>query len=229
MDAVLSTLEVAYSKAHEDSAGEGAHAGYAREVLELTALLCRLVPHSADAAALAASVRFAEARRPARVALDGVMVPLSEQDPACWLRPLIEEGDRYLARAAELQGAGPRVLQAAINAAWCARRSLDAPAPWGRVLGLYDLLLAQRDDVVVRLNRAVAVAEVEGVEPALREVEALNCTGLADFLPYQAVRADLLRRSGRLEEARGAYDAALALDPAPAERRWLLRQRGTVG
>jgi RNA polymerase sigma-70 factor (ECF subfamily) len=97
------------------------------------------------------------------------------------------------------------------------------------VLGLYDLLLARRDDVVVRLNRAVAVAEVEGVEPALREVEALACTGLAGFLPYQAVRADLLRRSGRRAEARGAYDAALALDPAPAERRWLLRQRGTVG
>jgi RNA polymerase sigma-70 factor (ECF subfamily) len=224
LDAVLSTLEVAYAKAHEDAAGAGAHAGYAAEMLALTRLLTELLPHEPEALALAALVRYAEARRPARLDEHGAMVPLSEQDPALWRRPLIEEADGFFARALILPGEGPRALQAAIHAAWCRRSRLDAPAPWPRVLALYDLLLLHRDDPVVRLNRAVALAEVEGVEPALCEVESLNADALRDFLPFHAVRADLLRRAGRQKEARAAYAAALALGPAPAERMWLERR-----
>jgi RNA polymerase sigma-70 factor (ECF subfamily) len=114
-----------------------------------------------------------------------------------------------------------------MHAVWCARRSLADPPPWREVLALYDLLLKVRDDAIVRLNRAVALAEVQGVAAALGEVEALTAS-VGDFLPYHAVRADLLRRAGRRDEARSAYDAALALVTTSAERLWLERQRATL-
>ena len=224
LDAVLSTLEIAYAKAHEDAAGAGRHAGYAAEMLDLTRTLSELLPEEAEALAFAALVRFAEARRPARLAEDGAMTPLSEQDPALWRRPMILEAERYLRRAVVLDPGAQRVLQAAIHGAWCARPSLDAPAPWATVLALYDALLTRRDDAVVRLNRAVALAEVEGAPAALAEVDALDGEALAGFAAYQAVRADLLRRVGRPGEAAQALRAALALDPAPAERLWLERR-----
>jgi RNA polymerase sigma-70 factor (ECF subfamily) len=226
LDAVLSTLEVAYAKAHEDAAGAGAHAGYASEMLDLTQVLADLLPDEAETLALAALVRYAEARRPARLDETGAMTPLSEQDPALWRRPLITEADRYLHRASALDATAPRVLQAAIHETWCRRASLAEPAPWARVLALYDLLLERRDDPIVRLNRTVALAEVAGIEAAMRELASLDADALESFLPYHAVRADLLRRSGRAQEARAAYDTALALGPAPAERLWLERQRG---
>lgn len=228
LDAVLSTLEIAYAKAHEDAAGAGPHAGYASEMLELTRVLAELLPQEPEALALAALVRYAEARRPARLNEHGVMVSLSEQDPALWRRPLIDMAEAYLKRAAALGPAGPRSLQAAIHAAWCARRSLAEPAPWSAVLSLYDALLTLRDDPVVRLNRAVALAEVAGVAAALKELEALDTRNMAGFPPYHAVRADLLRRTGRVNEARIAYGAVLALDPPPAERLWLEKKMASL-
>ncbi len=190
LDAVLSTLEVAYAKAHEDAAGLGPHAGYASEMLELTRVLAELLPAEPEALALAALVRYAAARRPARLDSEGAMVPLSEQDPALWRRPLIEDADGYLRRAAATApgATGSRAVQAAIHGAWCARRSLAEPPPWRAVLALYDILLTHRDDPVVRLNCTVALAEVAGVDSALSKVEAMSGRKLADFLPYHAVR-----------------------------------------
>jgi RNA polymerase sigma-70 factor, ECF subfamily len=228
LQAVFSTLEVAYAKAHEDAAGTGPRAGYASEMLELTRVLGEMLPEEPDALALAAMVRYAEARRPARLTAEGVMVPLSEQDPALWRRPMIAEADAYLERATTLRPPGPRVLQAAVHGVWCTRRSFAEPPPWRQVLALYDALLAQRDDPIVRLNRAVALAEVKGAEAALREVDALNGDTLNSFLPYHAVRADLLRRVGRVADARAAYDAAIALDPSSAERMWLTLRRNSA-
>ena len=228
LDSVLSTLEIAYSKAHEDAAGAGPHAGYAAEMLWLTSLLAELVPQEPDVLALAALVRFAEARRPARLDRAGRMIPLSDQDPGLWRRDLIAEGDALLRQGLALRPeATARLLQAAIHAAWCRRRSLDQPPPWAKVLALYDALLALRDDPIVRLNRAIALAEVRGVDSALREIALLDGTSLAQFLPYHAARAELLRRSGRGEEALAAYDSALALAPAVAEAAWLRSRRGT--
>jgi RNA polymerase sigma-70 factor (ECF subfamily) len=228
LGAVLSTLEVAYAKAHEDAAGAGAHAGYAREMLDLTAVLVELLPNEPECLSFAALVRYAEARRPARLDDDGAMTPLSAQDPALWRRPLIAEAETLLRRAARWRRPGPRQLQAAIHAAWCGRASLDEPAPWPTVLALYDALLTWRDDAVVRLNRAVAVAEVSGPARALAQVDGLDSATLRDFGPFHAVRADLLARLARGGEATAAYDRALALDPAPAERLWLERQRAKV-
>jgi len=225
LSAVLSTLEVAYAKAHEDAAGAGAHAGYAREMLDLTAALVELLPDEPECLGLAALVRYAEARRPARLDETGAMVPLSQQDPTLWRGPLMAEAERLLRRAAALDRSGPRQLQAAIHAVWCGRKSLAEPPRWAAVLALYDALLDWRDDAVVRLNRAVALAEVAGPAAALAQVEGLGPAGLADFAPFHALRADLLARLGRAGEARAAYDRALALDPGPAERMWLERRR----
>ncbi|HQR88877.1 MAG TPA: sigma factor-like helix-turn-helix DNA-binding protein, partial [Caulobacter sp.] len=171
LSAVLSTLEVAYAKAHEDAAGAGAHAGYARDMLALTGALAELLPNEPECLGLAALVRHAEARRPARLDETGAMVPLSEQDPTLWRKPLMREAERLLRRAAELDRLGPRQLQAAIHAVWCGRKSLAEPPRWAAVLRLYDALLDWRDDAVVRLNRAVALAEVAGPQAALTEVE----------------------------------------------------------
>jgi len=224
LDAVMSTIEIAYARAHEDAAGSGPHAGFSGEVLHLTKLLTHLVPSNAATAALAAHVRFAEARRPARVGPDGLIVPLSEQNPELWRRDLIEEANLLLADAVRLAPSDPRTLQARLQQIWCTRRSLREPAPWPEVLRVYDRLLGVRDDPVVRINRCVALAEVEDPAAALAELDRLETPGLAEFLPYHAVRADLLRRTGRDAEASAAFAKALALDPPEAERRWLERR-----
>jgi RNA polymerase sigma-70 factor, ECF subfamily len=228
LDAVLSTIEIAYGRAHEDAAGSGPHINYAAEMLDITRVLAELLPHEAEPSAMAAIVRFAEARRPARVDAQGTMIPLADQDPASWTQSLVADARGYLDRAVALHPVLPRVLQARIHAAWCARRNLAEPPPWSQILALYDELLKVRDDAIVRLNRAVALAEVEGVAAGLAEIEALAVQPFDDFLPYHAVRADLLRRAGRCDEARIAYDAALALVTTSAERLWLDRQRAAL-
>ena len=224
LDAVLSTIEVAYAHAHADGAGTGRHAGYAEEMLGITATLAAMLPIEPEVQALAATVRFAEARRPARVDAEGVMVPLADQDPRLWDAALITQGRRYLADVLA-RPLGARGIQALIHAEWCTRRSLAEPAPWPAILSLYDALLARRDDPITRLNRAVALAEVRGPAIAIEEVDALSHAGLAGYLPYQALRADLLARLGLTDAARETYNAALALAPAGAERHWLERQQ----
>ena len=229
LEAVLSSLEIVYAKAHEDAAGTGTHAEYASEALRLTDCLAELLPREGEVLGLAAVVRYAEARRPARLDAAAAMIPLSEQDPALWSRRLIAEGDRYLQRADSLGAHGPRALMAAIHGLWCARPSLGHPAPWPAVLRLYDALLIERDDPIVRLNRAVALAEVAGPAPALADVEALASAGMNAFQPWHAVRADLLGRLQRPDESRAAYDLAIAIAPGSAERAWLAGRRARIG
>jgi RNA polymerase sigma-70 factor (ECF subfamily) len=228
LESVLVTLEIAYARAHADGAGSGRHAGFAREMLDVTAVLAQLLPREPGVLALAATVRFAEGRRPARIDAAGIMVPLSEQDPAAWDRALIAQARTFLDRGLAMGHAGIRLLHALIHAEWCARPSLAAPAPWPALLSLYDAMLVLRDDPIVRLNRAVALAETAGPAAALEEIDALDVPGLAAFLPYHAVRADLLARLGIKAAADSAYAAALALDPESAERCWLEARRAAL-
>ena len=224
LESVLSTLEIAYSRAHEDASGTAARAHFAAEILHLTSLLAQLLPGESEAHALAALVRYSEARRPARVDHEGVMVPLSDQDPRLWDRERIAEADALLRRATELGPPTARLLQAELQRAWCARASLAEAAPWPQILSIYDRLAQLRDDAFVRINRAVAVAQVHGPEAALRELERLDSSKLTSFAPYHAVRADFLARVGRHGDARQAYETVLSLDPPPAEERWVHRK-----
>lgn len=222
MDAILSTLEIAYAQAHADAALAGPHGDFAAEILGLTALLTRLAPDDPEVLALAATVRFAEARRPARLDADGGMIPLDRQDTAEWSARLIAEGETLLRTASRLpRPAGPRLLQAAIHAAHADRKRTGV-TPWPAILGLYDALLNLRDDAVIRVNRAVALAEVHGPAAGLAELDAVDAAG---WLPFHAARADLLSRLGRTEAARADYDAALSLNPAPAEALFLSARR----
>ncbi|MET3613815.1 RNA polymerase sigma-70 factor (ECF subfamily) [Rhizobium aquaticum] len=228
LSAVLSTLEVAYSKAHEDAAGSGRHAGFAAEMMALTALLASMMPDEAEVQALAAIIRFAEARRPARLAADGSMIPLSEQDPARWSADLIADARRYCGRALSIGSPAPRILNMMIHALWCGRKSLDDPPPWKAVLGAYDVLCDLQDNPIVTINRAVALAEVEGPEPALATIAKLEPERFANFLPFHALVADLLARTGNVAGAQAAFDRALALGPGEAERRYLAARRAAL-
>lgn len=228
LSAVLSTLEVAYSKAHEDAAGSGRHAGFAAEMLGLTALLASMMPDEAEVQALAAIIRFAEARRPARLGADGSMIPLSEQDPARWSTELITDARRYCGRALSIGLPAPRILNMMIHALWCGRRSLDDPPPWKAVLSAYDMLLALQDNPIVTINRALALAEVEGPDAALAAIAALEPERFATFLPYQALMGDLLARAGDTTAARAAFDRALELGPGEAEWRYLAARRAAL-
>ncbi|MCR5877432.1 RNA polymerase sigma factor [Phenylobacterium sp. J367] len=224
MEAVLATLEIAYAQAYEDAALAGETAGFAAEVLRLSGLLAELVPDDPEALALAALVRYAEARRPARLDAAGAMVPPAEQDMTLWRRDLVAEGARLLDRAADQGRSGPRQILAAIHGAHLSRIETGL-TPWADIVRLYDILLALRPTPVTAVNRAVAVGEASGPEQGLAALAEVATDRLADWLPWHAARAALFAAAGRTAEARAAYDAALALKPPPAERLYLERRR----
>jgi RNA polymerase sigma-70 factor (ECF subfamily) len=228
LSAVLATLEIAYAQAYEDAALAGDAADFAAEVLRLSGLLVELLPDDPEVLGLAALVRFAEARRRARLDGQGAMVPLSEQDVRLWDRALIGEGAGLLDRAAGKKATGPYQIMAAIHGAHLSR-SVGGEAPWPAIVALYDALTVLRPGPVTAVNRAVAVGMASGAEAGLAALAAIRADRrLEGWLPWQAARAALLSAAGRSEEARAAYDAALALGPAPAERVYLERTRATV-
>ena len=227
IEAVLSTLEVAYARAYGDAGGAGEHAEFAGEVLRLSGLLAQLLPSDGEVLGLAALVRYAEARRPARLDDTGAMVPLDEQDPQLWRAELMSEADALLGRAARLGAPGPRRLLAAVHAAH-GERARGRPTPWRAILWLYDALLQHRDDAVVRVNRLAAMARVAGPEVALAELKCLATPGVERWGPYQALLAHLSAEIGDEETARTAYAAAAAV-AAPAERLWLERRAAALG
>ncbi|MFI1167507.1 RNA polymerase sigma factor [Streptomyces sp. NPDC020801] len=191
------------------------------EAVRLGRLLSGLMPDEPEVTGLLALMLLVEARRPAREGGAGELVPLPEQDRTRWDRELIAEGRELVRRCLRRGRPGPYQLQAAINAVHS-----DAPTPkatdWVQILRLYDQLMALAPSPVVALNRAVAVAEVEGPGQALRLVDALDLHG---YHVFHAVRAELLRRLGRYAEAVRAYETAVALTGSPAERAPLERRR----
>ena len=222
--AVLATLEVAYAQAHEDAALAGDGAGFAAEVLRLSGLMVQLMPFEPEVLALAALVRFAEARRPARLDETGAMVPLALQAPHLWRGDRIAEGATLLDRAADMNSPGPLQVLAAIHGAHLSRQETGI-TPWGDIVRLYDALRLMRPGPVTEVNRAVAVAEAFGPEEGLRAFNAIAPEGLAGWLPWQATRAWLLDQTGQRLAAASAYEAALALEPPQAERLYLERQQ----
>jgi RNA polymerase sigma-70 factor (ECF subfamily) len=179
-------------------------------------------------AGLLALMLLTEARRTARVSAGGELVPLDEQDRGAWDAALVAEGHR-LVRERLAAGVAPGRYQilAAINAVHTsARQARDTD--WSQVLALYDQLLRVDPSPIVALNRAVAVAELEGPEVALAAVDPL-ADKLAGYHAYHATRADLLRRLGRTRESRAAYDKAIELAANTAETAYLTRRRDQPG
>ncbi|OMH36940.1 RNA polymerase sigma factor [Tersicoccus sp. Bi-70] len=202
------------------------------EAIRLTRLVRALLPDDAETAGLLALMLLTEARRDARVTDDGELVTLPEQDRARWDARLIEEGHRLvrtcLASAAATGTAPGRYqLLAAVNAVHMSAATFDA-TDWGQIVALYDQLIRLDPSPVVALNRAVAVAELDGPEVGLALADRLGAA-LAGYHPFHATRADLLRRLGRHAEAGAAYSHAIALTGNPAEKAVLERRRAALG
>jgi RNA polymerase sigma-70 factor (ECF subfamily) len=221
LEAVLAALEIAYAQAYEDAAGVSDAAGLADETLRLSGVLADLLPDEPEVLGLAALIRLAEARRPARLDADGVMVPLTEQDPGRWDGRRLAEAAHLLNLAAKAGRSGPYQLLAAIHGAHATRRATGV-TPWGDIVMLYDALMLVRPSPVAALNRAVAMGEAQGAAAGLEALERLE--GLEDFAPWRAARGYLLERLGRAEEAAASLRAALDQIETPAERRFLERR-----
>ncbi|MFT4218897.1 MAG: sigma factor-like helix-turn-helix DNA-binding protein [Microbacterium sp.] len=227
LDTVLAIVSAMYSEAHL-VAGRDAAADrdVADDALWLASVVVDALPGEAEAHGLLALLLFHRAREDAR-AVDGELVLLADQDRSRWDAALLAEAHRVLERAARLRRPGRWQLHAAIAACHSDARAA-ADTDWRQVLALYDLLLAHDPSPIVRLNRAVALAEVSGAEPALAEVDAL-ADALAPFHLWHAVRAHLLRRVGRGAEASVADLRARELTANDAERRLIERRLHGVG
>jgi RNA polymerase sigma-70 factor (ECF subfamily) len=194
------------------------------EAIRLMRLIRDLLPDDGEVAGLLALMLLTEARRPARVAASGELVPLAEQDRRSWDGALIEEGHRLVRQRLD-SGAAPGRYQllAAINAVHTdARDARDTD--WWQVLALYDQLVALDPSPIVALNRAVAVAEIEGADVALSTIDRLG-DALDGYHAYHATRAELLRRLGHRAAAQTAYDRAIAVAGNTAETAHLSRRR----
>jgi RNA polymerase sigma-70 factor, ECF subfamily len=197
--------------------GYVARVDLAAEAIRLGRALAELMPDEPEVHALLALMLLHDARRDARLR-DGELVLLADQDRSLWDRDQIAAGRAALDRALALRGRGPYVLQAAI-----ASLHADDERDWTEIAALYGELARLTGSPVVALNRAVAVAKAEGPEAGLALLDELD-RDLAGYQYLHAARADLLRRLERVEEARAAYERALALTTAEPERRFLERR-----
>lgn len=230
---VLAVTFLIFNEGYLSTSGDNAmRVELSDEAIRLARLLRELLPEEGEVAGLLALTLLIDARRAARVSLDGELVTLPEQDRSLWNRERIAEGhaivhERIAAVAEGSATPGRYQLLAAINAVHTDAASAGE-TDWRQVVALYDRLLTVDASPIVRLNRAVAAAELHGAAEALEEIDRLTDV-LSDYHAFHAARADLLRRTGRVDDARGSYDRAIALAGNPAERAYLTRRRDDLG
>jgi len=227
-DRLQSVLAVAYlifNEGYAASSGDDLiRADLCTEAIRLGRLLAALMPDEAEVTGLLALMLLTEARRPARTAANGDLVILADQDRSRWDQTLIDEGHALVRQCLRRNQPGPYQIQAAINAVHTDARTAAA-TDWRQILALYDQLVALAPSPVVSLNRAVAVAEVDGPAAALAIVDDLELDG---YYVFHTIRADLLARLGRANAAADEYTAAIAAAGNAAEQRFLRSRRDRV-
>ena len=222
---VLAVIYFVFNEGYVASAGaELGRTDLVNEAVRLSRHVVELMPKEHEAVGLLALLLLIEARRPARTAPDGTLVPLGDQDRSLWDAALSAESQALVRRCLAANQPGPYQIQAAINAVHADARRAEETA-WDQIVALYDQLLVFTPTPVVALNRAVAVAELRSASEALGIVEELDLDG---YYLFHAVRADLLARVGRLAEAVSAYERAGALTANQAELRLIERRRAEL-
>lgn len=224
LDSVLRVIYLVFNEGYSASSGnELTRADLSTEAIRLGRLLLGLLPDP-ELMGLLALMLLHDARREARSDDAGNLVRLDEQDRSRWNQAQIAEGAALVQRALASRRIGPYTLQAAIVAVH-AEATSAAETDWAQIVRLYDLLLHISPSPVVELNRAVALAMRDGAEAGLQVVDQLMGRGeLGDYHLLHSARADFCRRLGRLDEAREAYQVALALTQLEPERRFLQQQ-----
>ena len=229
LDTVLAAIYAGFAEGWTDPSGTDAiRRDLIHEAIFLARLAVELLPQEAEGLGLLALMLHAEARRAARRNAAGEYVPLAEQDPKLWNPQLIEEAESLIFRASKLESIGRYQLEAALQSAHVHRR-LTGRNNWEEVVQLYDALAAITDSPVVAINRALAIAELEGPEAAgelLKEIAADE--RLTQYQPYWAARAELLSKTGAHEEAHQAYDMAIGLEHDPAVRTFLQKRQAAL-
>ncbi len=232
LETVLQVIYLVFNEGYSASSGPAVtRADLSGEAIRLGRLLLELLPKPAadpetepEVMGLLALMLLQESRRAARTTATGDLIRLDEQDRSRWDKDLIVEGLRLVEQALSSRRLGPYTLQAAI-AAVHAEAPSAAATDWGQIVGLYSLLMRVNPSPVVALNRAVAVAMLNGPAAGLELIDAILARGeLTDYHLAHAARADLYRRLGRIPEARGAYAQALSLAQQEPERRFLERK-----
>ena len=222
---VLAVVYLVFNEGYMASAGDGLiRSDLCAEAIRLARLLAKLMPNEPEVWGLLALLLLTEARRQARTGPDGSLVLLADQDRGRWDRDLVAEGADLVRACLRRNRPGPYQLQAAISAVH-SDAATAAQTDWGQILALYDQLIAIAPTPVVALNRCVAVAELRGPSEALALVDELDLDG---YHLFHSTRADLLRRLGRRDDARAAYDAAIARTANRTEQSFLRHQRDSL-
>jgi predicted RNA polymerase sigma factor len=221
LDAVLNAIYAAYGTGWDDVAGgEARRQGLSEEAIWLGRLVVDLLPQEPEAAGLLALMLHCEARRAARRTADCCYVPLSKQDVSRWSWPMMGEAERLLASAAQAQAPGRFQLEAAIQSVH-AQRARGAATDWEAIALLYEGLVRISPTIGARVAHAAAIAEAKNVPVALAALDAIAPESVASYQPYWALKAHLLKKSGRAREANDAYARAIGLSEDPAVRDFL--------